>query len=73
MIDHAVLMVGYGERESFSSPGYIHPDPGSCINFSVLSVKSIPFWAIKNSWGEDYGEQVRQPHLQQSLWMREKS
>ncbi|XP_061581838.1 cathepsin F [Cololabis saira] len=33
MIDHAVLMVGYGNRNN------------------------VPFWAIKNSWGEDYGEE----------------
>ncbi|XP_042296478.1 cathepsin F [Sceloporus undulatus] len=33
MIDHAVLLVGYGTRGT------------------------IPFWAIKNSWGEDWGEE----------------
>ncbi|XP_072839899.2 cathepsin F [Pogona vitticeps] len=32
MIDHAVLLVGYGTRGQ------------------------TPFWAIKNSWGEDWGE-----------------
>ncbi|KAM5138292.1 cathepsin F-like isoform 2-T2 [Mantella aurantiaca] len=32
-IDHAVLLVGYGDRDM------------------------MPFWAIKNSWGTDWGEQ----------------
>ncbi|XP_054997964.1 cathepsin F isoform X1 [Sorex araneus] len=33
LIDHAVLLVGYGNRSS------------------------LPFWAIKNSWGSDWGQQ----------------
>nr|KAF6464702.1 cathepsin F [Rousettus aegyptiacus] len=33
LIDHAVLLVGYGNRSD------------------------IPFWAIKNSWGTDWGEE----------------
>ncbi|DAA13714.1 PREDICTED: cathepsin F [Bison bison bison] len=33
LIDHAVLLVGYGNRSA------------------------IPFWAIKNSWGTDWGEE----------------
>ncbi|KAL5197145.1 hypothetical protein ABZP36_000657 [Zizania latifolia] len=40
LVNHGVLLVGYGER-----------------GFSALRLGYRPYWIIKNSWGEAWGEQ----------------
>lgn len=50
LMDHGVLLVGYGSSA-----------------YSVIRLKNKPYWIIKNSWGENWGEEgyyrlCRGPH-----------
>merc|ERR1719313_2202464 len=43
-VDHAVLMIGWGEEVSKEK------DPVTKLE------KKTPYWVVQNSWGSDWGE-----------------